>query len=288
VTIEVKRFATAADLRHAVEPFLMRNEAHHNLLLGLIDRLEGNPEFYGPLPYLAAVFQEGETVAVAVMTPPLPLVLSLCEADEAFAPLAADLRDFRPDVAGVNSPNARPFAEAWQALTGEPYEVRLAQRCYRLERLKEPQGVAGAARRAGEGDIELLTTWELEFEREAVPWEEAPLEVTQDRLRRLLWREPETGGFYFWEVEGRPVSLAGYGNPTPNSMRVGPVYTPPAERGHGYASACTAAACRFILDSGKSFVTLFADLANPTSNRIYMALGFEPVYDAEMLRFAGR
>jgi predicted GNAT family acetyltransferase len=71
-------------------------------------------------------------------------------------------------------------------------------------------------------------------------------------------------------------------------MRIGPVYTPPEHRRQGYASACTAAACVQVLDSGKSFVTLFADLANATSNHVYQAIGFEPVCDAQMIRFGGR
>ena len=31
------------------------------------------------------------------------------------------------------------------------------------------------------------------------------------------------------------------------------------------------------LDAGRRFVTLFTDLANPTSNKIYTDIGYEPV-----------
>jgi predicted GNAT family acetyltransferase len=54
------------------------------------------------------------------------------------------------------------------------------------------------------------------------------------------------------------------------------VYTPPKERGRGYGSAVTAAATRSILDDG-AIPVLFTDLANPTSNKIYQALGYRPV-----------
>jgi RimJ/RimL family protein N-acetyltransferase len=288
VTVEIQRFDTAAELRDVAGPFLMRNEAHHNLILGLIDRLSGSPRFYDAQPYFAAATAEGETVAAALMTPPFPLVLSLCEAADAFEPLAADARAFLPEVSGVNSPNALPFAEAWQRLTGESWEVALSERCYKLERLRAPAAVPGSVRRAGEADVELLTTWVMEFVREAVPWKEGPRDVTEARLRRFLGMPPELGGYLFWEVDGWPVCVAGYGNPTPNSMRIGPVYTPPVHRRQGYASACTAAACVDVLDSGKAFVTLFADLANATSNHVYQAIGFEPVCDAEVIRFGGR
>jgi len=288
VTIEIQRFETATGLRDAAEAFLIRNEAHHNLILGLIDRLARAPRFYDSIPYFAAAREDGETVAAAVMTPPFPLVLSLCETEEAFGLLTADVRAFLPEVTGVNSPNALPFAEAWQRLTGESYEITLSERCYKLERPRPPEGVAGQARRATAADLTLLTYWHMAFVNEAVPWEESGAEAMRRDLERRLSLAPDVAGTLIWEVEGEPVCFVGYGSPTPNSMRIAPVYTPPEHRRQGYASACTAAACRQVLDSGKAFVTLFADLANPTSNHVYQAIGFEPVCDAQVIRFAGR
>ena len=40
-----------------------------------------------------------------------------------------------------------------------------------------------------------------------------------------------------------------------------------------------------MLDQGRKFCTLFTDLSNPTSNRIYRAIGYEPVYDMDQYRF---
>ena len=47
----------------------------------------------------------------------------------------------------------------------------------------------------------------------------------------------------------------------------------------------TAAASQDQLDRGRRFVFLFTDLANPTSNKIYQAIGYEPVCDVDMYRF---
>ena len=55
------------------------------------------------------------------------------------------------------------------------------------------------------------------------------------------------------------------------------------ERGHGYASAAVAEVSRRLLAAGHR-VCLFTDQANPTSNRIYQALGYEPVVDMATLR----
>ena len=74
------------------------------------------------------------------------------------------------------------------------------------------------------------------------------------------------------------MSLAAFNPPSFGVARVGPVYTPAAHRGHGYATALTAHVSRVLSDSGV-LVCLFTDLANPTSNRIYAAIGYESVVD---------
>lgn len=287
MSIEVVRFEGAAGLREVAEPYLMRHEAEHNLILGLIANLEAAPDAFGPeKPYLAAALEGREVVAVALMTPPRPLVLSLCEDDAAEA-IAQDVLAFRRGTAGVNGPGPAPlrFAQAWQKLTGDAYSVLIAERCYKLERVRLPRGVPGSARRASAADIELITDWRMAFAAEAVPFDVSPREEVKNYALQQLAAPPEHTGTLLWEDGGRPVSMASYGGPTPNSLRIGPVYTPPELRGRGYASACTAAASQYILDRGKTFATLFTDLSNPTTNHIYQAIGFEPVCDATVYGF---
>ena len=96
------------------------------------------------------------------------------------------------------------------------------------------------------------------------------------RVRAALW---------LWEGEGEPVTLVGAGGDTPNGIRIGPVYTPPPHRGRGYASNLTAAVSQTLLDEGRRFCFLYTNLANGTANRIYQAIGYEPVTDAVMIRF---
>ena len=77
----------------------------------------------------------------------------------------------------------------------------------------------------------------------------------------------------------------GFNAPSFGVARVGPVYTPGAHRGHGYASVLTAHVSRLLRDSGTR-VCLFTDQANPTSNKIYAAIGYEPVVDMANLVIA--
>jgi len=89
---------------------------------------------------------------------------------------------------------------------------------------------------------------------------------------------------WIWD-DGGPVSFTGIGGPTPNGIRLGPVYTPPDLRRRGYAGNLVAAASQAQLDRGKTFVFLFTDLANPTSNHIYQEIGYEPIADVDMWAF---
>jgi len=119
----------------------------------------------------------------------------------------------------------------------------------------------------------------------------AAIEVTDvERARSLAERNIEArlntdpGGYYLW-IAGTPVSLAGCTGPTPNGIRIGPVYTPPEHRNHGYASAAVAALSQLLLERGFRSCFLFTDLSNPTSNKIYQAVGYQPVCDVDEYAF---
>jgi predicted GNAT family acetyltransferase len=69
--------------------------------------------------------------------------------------------------------------------------------------------------------------------------------------------------------------------------RIGPVYTPPYFRRHGYASAITAMVAQHLVDQGAR-VMLFTDASNLTSNAIYQAIGFRLIDELVDMRFEKR
>ncbi|MEQ7847988.1 GNAT family N-acetyltransferase [Nocardioides kribbensis] len=98
-------------------------------------------------------------------------------------------------------------------------------------------------------------------------------------LRELVAPRSPVGLLWVWEdAEGRVVHLTGHNAPAHGVLRIGPVYTPAPHRGHGYAAAAVAAVAARALDHGHR-PCLFTDRANPVSNHVYTALGFEPVVD---------
>ncbi|MDT5216812.1 MAG: hypothetical protein QOK18_5051, partial [Mycobacterium sp.] len=92
------------------------------------------------------------------------------------------------------------------------------------------------------------------------------------------------GRVVLWTANGAPVAMARVHGTLLGMSRIGPVYIPPEHRGHGYGAAVTAEAVRHAQRKGARDVVLFADVANPASNRIYRRLGFVPV--AEHVQYA--
>jgi predicted GNAT family acetyltransferase len=291
----IRRFESAALFMMAAGPFLASREAQHNLLYGITSNLiadEAHGAAHEPRPYLAVVSRTGgvdaaeRVVAAAMMTPPFNVVISHIDDDEvegAVAELAADLATFETPPPGVSTaePAARAFAEAWCAPRGLESRLQLAERIYQCSRVVPPTGVPGQVRIATVADRELLVLFVHDFLVEALT--QTDPSQAQALVDRGLDRGQRT--FYLWEDEGRVVSMAASAGPTPNGIRIGPVYTPPDARGHGYGSAVTAAATQAELEAGRRFVFLFTDLSNPTSNKIYQAIGYEPVADVDILRF---
>jgi predicted GNAT family acetyltransferase len=85
---------------------------------------------------------------------------------------------------------------------------------------------------------------------------------------------------FVWDDEG-PVSLVAIQPAVAGVVRVGPVYTPPDRRRHGYTGMAVAEVSRRMFAAGASTCMLFTDLANPTSNKIYAEVGYRPFADWE-------
>jgi uncharacterized protein len=287
--VDLTRFGSAGALLDAAGGYLVEREAEHNLPLGILLTLRDQPGVYPEPPYLAVVRDAGRAAMVAVRTPPHGLILSepgipARRIPGAVETLVGDLAAVSPDLPAALGPKStvEPFVGRWSWATGRPARLAMAERIYRLSRVIPPRPAPGAWRLAGVRDRPLLLEWFAAFQDEALslrpPAGEAAAMVE-------LWVRRDGRDAYLWESGGRIVSLVVAGARTPNGRRIGPVYTPPGERRHGYATALTAAASQDQLDRGHRFCFLFTDLSNETSNAIYRQIGYEPVTDVDRYAF---
>lgn len=279
------RFDDADQFYERVVPFLSIHEAEHNLLLGVARGLKIS-ELDQSQAYMACVEEDDAIIAVILRTPPHNVLLS--QMDEALIPIIVEdlQRDYR-QLRGVFAEQSisRLFAEAWKAASRQPFWLSVKQRIYKLERVTFPQSVAGELRWASAFDVDMLTKWHMQFIEDA-GIDQPNRDYSGQVIHRYVNADPDERRLGIWQVDGVPVSMSGYMGSTPNGMRVGAVYTPAEHRRKGYASACVAHLSQHILDMGKQFSFLFTDLANPTSNHIYQAIGYQPISDVDEYRFA--
>ena len=261
-------------------PFLLAHEAENNVAIGLIAALKAGRD-YGGRNYFGAV-RDGDRVVGVAMRAGLYLIVTLDTTDDALCLLVDDAVRAVPEAPGIVGPKAlaRRAMELWTSRTGQRARLQMAERIYRLSRVIPPRRAPGRMRAATPADLDLVASWFHAFVREAQPW----LDDSTDTARANAERWIQSGLFRVWD-DGGVVSMAGSSGPTPHGIRVGAVYTPPEKRKQGYASALVAALSQEQLDSGKKFCFLYTDLTNPTSNKIYMDIGYEPVIDVDQYAF---
>ena len=123
--MRITRYATAEGFLAAVGEILYADEALHSLMIGVVERVQHNPQAYGEMtPYLAVASDGGTPHLAGTMTPPFGLLVAALgpQAEAAMPALAADLASGEwplPEVQGVE-PLGLAFAQAWEDHTAAP------------------------------------------------------------------------------------------------------------------------------------------------------------------------
>ncbi|WP_373540683.1 GNAT family N-acetyltransferase [Chamaesiphon sp.] len=234
--------------------------------------LLSNADRYPDPPYLVRVEDKGAIVAAAIRTPPHKLLLSKAKNLEALTLIAQDLhQEPLPGVIGL-VPDVKTFLQVWQQITGQAWRLSIVDKIHQLREVQPVATIPGYLRLATERDRTLLIEWLPAFIAEIG-------EVMGTDLDRVVDHRLKTQSTYIWEDDTIPVSLAAGRQRSQNVGLIGSVYTPPAHRRKGYATACVAALSQKLLDEGCDRCFLLTDTANPTSNHIYQQIGYVPVCD---------
>jgi predicted GNAT family acetyltransferase len=267
----------------AVLPWLRNDPVRNNVLATVLQsRLDGMTAIENELLLLRLVDenapdeQSESLVGVALRTPPQALLLSKMPL-AAVGALATYLVSTHPMVHRYNGPVEEVRALVDQIATstgGRPTQID-GHGMFQAVQASLPFAVPGNARAATTADRDLLVAWSAAFQQ-AVP--HAPHTETTALIDARLAR-PEL--MWVWEEGGEPISMSALTPPSAGVRRINLVYTPPGRRGNGYASALVAALTSRVLAAGDTPM-LFTDLANPTSNKIYQAIGYERIGTNEL------
>lgn len=272
-----------ATLLASVMDFLVRHEAANSIQLAA---LWGRDDFPPDLTTLVALDDDNQVAGVATQSGTFLMLVSEGMTDRAADIVTTTLvENDNIDVPGVMGPPAvaQRIANRWAYLTGGVIKPGMPQRILQTSSVIAPTEVEGSWRLVEESDRDLLREWFAWFALDA---EGARPEQARRAGEAILSRmAPPNGGLIWMDDSGRPVSVASFKGRTPNSMRIGPVFTPAKLRRHGYGAAVTAATTRYVLDQGLSFASLYTDAGNSTANHIYEAIGYRFVADSMQYRF---
>jgi len=264
---------------------LQAHPAEHNVILSMCqmtERLQQRGE--GIDIRFVTLFEDDAAVVSAVQMPPHNLVLSRASGEQIDF-LVEKMAEKNPAFPAIVGPSdvAGLFAERWTQLTGQKTIEYMDQIIYSLKSVHFPSPVEGTFRLARPEEAEPIADWMLAFAQDALPKAEhmtraEALKKAEDRITQ--------GSIAVWDVGGRIVSQAAVSG-TENVARVNFVYTPPEERGKGYASAVVAQLSQQLLDQGRAMCCLYADARNPVSNSIYRKIGYEFVGRSSLYILAG-
>ena len=254
------------DAWEARKKTLLERDSSCDQVINIIERQDGKTR----------VFWQDQPSSLAVWTPGRPVLLGGMTEDSAKR-LAESLID--EPIIGVSGyqPAATSFVKTWTLKhSSQKMEIDKTLIFHDLPEVFAARPCRGHAQRATPADLDIVEAWLAAFIEEI---DEGGPPLSRAALLTRIERQT----LWLWTVDGRPTALAGQSWIGSYASRIGPVYTPPEERGKGYASGLVHHLAQRGFSKGRC--TLFTDAANPTSNKIYQALGFRPSAQFQLWRF---
>lgn len=200
-------------------------------------------------------------------------------AEENIVELAKKLTNVYPDIPGLigNQKIVQKLAEEIAILENKKTNVVMEQGVYELKQVKKKWNGDGIFREVSSEELPLIEQWIYRF------CEDVKLPTTEEEATQTAHTLLTNHRLFGLEVDGKLVSVAAKTRPTKNNITVNFVYTPKEERKKGFASICVAALSQHLLDEGYKTTTLYTDLANPTSNKIYKEIGYEQIMESVLI-----
>lgn len=287
--MKLKIYKNVHEFYHDTYHVLMSHEAQNLIPLGnLIIGHEGKDktDWRDPINWLmATVLDENGILLTALMTPPHNI--TLYATDNIIQPSAINclidgLKDYKIPGVTTEKKLAEYFTTEYTTRKGLSSKIVMSQRIYELKTVNPEIKQFGNVRLLNEKDMCFFPFW-LESFNASSSYGKAEMLIPQNP--EVYQYRLSTKKIYVLEVEGIPVSMAGFTREMQTAIGVAFVYTPPYYRGKGYASSCVAQISQIALDKGFSKCVLYTDLSNPISNSIYQKIGYVPVCDSLMVKF---
>ena len=277
-------YPDATAFLHEAQIALEASGSASDRMLGMCLRMVRHPERIGTPPLFVTAGDDEGLALAAVMAPPWNVVIHGLrdDIDAAARALAAYLQAERRSAPGVEGPAEVAALAAARLAEASGRRPRLERRelLYELRAVRTPVPALGRLRPAAEAEAALIARWWYGSNLAAFGQADA---AESGRVARRCMAD---GDVYVWDV-GRPVSMAARTGPTRTSITVGRVYTPPEERGRGYATACAGELSRLLLAEGRDYCTLLVEVGNSAAQRVYERIGYRPVGEFNEIALEG-
>lgn len=290
----VTRHNDATALLAAAEPFLLQRESHNSLILGVArSQQRETPAEFTP--------RRRRSLYLTVSGPAGPALVALSSAGRRLLLAgdgAADGAALEALVAALHAAPgviptlfaaenlARRFAGRWTRATGQAASLIERQQLLQLTAVTIPPDCPpGRLRPATVRESDVLGDWLMDFQGITGHHDAGDRHAAGVLIDGLLARKD----LYVWDAGDnatpRPVCMAARGRATARGVAVSLVYTPPEERGRGYATACIAHLSRLLLESDWQFCTLFTDVTKELARTLYGRIGYQPIAAFTAYRF---
>jgi hypothetical protein len=272
--LRVVQHREAGTFLERAESWLLEGEAENNILLSVAYLLEQGAKPFLEPAYLATIEDGNRVVGCAMRAPPDGVYLTEVP-DGAMPAVATQLRASSAVLPEAIGPEAAAveFAHCW---SGRDWTLNSRFYQYKLEAVIAPRKAAPGALRLGTtADLPLLAVWAADYRSEI---------GSKADVVAFFTTMVERGLLHVWDDDGARSVVTASGL-TPNGARISAAYTPPEFRGNAYATNAVAAVSLSILEGGRRFCVITADVADPVPNAIYRKIGFRPMGERVLIHF---
>ena len=202
--------------------------------------------------------------------------------DEILKFAAEEIYKYDKELLGVNAQKdaANRFTEYYCQLSNMKHKIHNGLRILLLENIADGRLLNDITyRKATLNDKTTLKKYIKDFIIKAVR-QECDDKKAEEKFNSYLEK-----GYYVLEKDGKIVCQATTSRIMKYGKCVSAVYTPPEERGKGYAYNLIYRISKELLDSGDKYCVLYTDDSNPISNHVYEKIGYKRKSDWEEIDF---
>lgn len=265
----IRLFENHNDFLEKYESFFMNDEVKYGLIWGISKKQS--------IVTLMISSEVDDRFVVGVLAGKNLLIASNTLEEDVYRELVSYMNTIDyPGIIGLKE-SCNVYNSVYNSINQKPLIITMNQRIYSCTDVAGLSASQGTVRLAQKKDIDLLAEWGFNFAEEAEGYTPSKVDTRTNIESKIAIRS-----LYVLEVNQQVVSMAGRLRSLSQTESIGYVYTPPNLRGNGYASKVVEEVTRLVIEDGK-IATLYTDLSNPTSNSIYMKIGYKPFCDSIMM-----